>query len=80
MDRDEMIVFGGSGSQRLSRKICAYLGMEPGEAEVLRFSEGNLFVRLLDNVRGKSALIVDDVAISGGTLVDMASSLDVNIW
>ena len=52
---DEMLIFGGSGSPRLAQKICDYLGVPPGQGEVLRFSEGNLFVRICEPVRGRRA-------------------------
>ncbi len=55
---DPMIVFGGSGSPRLTRDICSYLGVPVGENEVISFSEGNIFVRVLENVRGRSVYIV----------------------
>jgi len=54
----DMIIFGGSGSPRLTRKICDYLKMEPGTGEVLRFSDGNLFVRVGENVRGRQVYLV----------------------
>jgi ribose-phosphate pyrophosphokinase len=58
----EMLIFGGSGSPQLTRNICAYLGMDPGQSEVLKFSEGNLFVRVLENVRGRHVFIVQSTA------------------
>jgi ribose-phosphate pyrophosphokinase len=62
MDADGILVFGGSGSPRLTRGICDYLGVEPGKGEVLRFSEGNLFPRILENVRGRSIYLVQSTA------------------
>ncbi|MCZ6783464.1 MAG: ribose-phosphate pyrophosphokinase-like domain-containing protein, partial [Proteobacteria bacterium] len=53
MPADPILVFAGSGSPRLTRGICEYLGVEPAACEVLRFSEGNLFVRVQEN--GKKA-------------------------
>lgn len=58
MEADDMLVFGGSGSPQLTRRICEYLGVRPGVGEVLRFSEGNLFVRVRENVRGRHVYIV----------------------
>jgi ribose-phosphate pyrophosphokinase len=57
-----MTVFGGSGSPRLTGKICEHLAVSPGASEVLRFSEGNLFVRILDNVRGRHVYLVQSTA------------------
>lgn len=62
MASDDLIVFGGSGSPKLTAAICAYLGTEPGQGEVIRFSEGNIFVRVLENVRGRNVFVVQSVA------------------
>jgi ribose-phosphate pyrophosphokinase len=58
MRSDDILVFGGSGSPRLTKGICEYLGVPKGQGEVIRFSEGNLFVRINENVRGRHVYIV----------------------
>jgi ribose-phosphate pyrophosphokinase len=58
MTADEILIFGGTGSPKLTRKICEYLMVAPGAGEVLRFSEGNLFVRVNENVRGRRVYLV----------------------
>src|SRR4030095_14635782 len=55
---DEILIFGGSGSPKLTLKICEYLKVQPGAGEVLHFSEGNLFVRVNENVRGRRVYLV----------------------
>jgi ribose-phosphate pyrophosphokinase len=55
---DDLVIFGGSGSRKLTLKICEYLNTRPGEGEVLRFSDGNLFVRVRENVRGRHVYLV----------------------
>ena len=62
MEAEDLLVFGGTGSPRLTRAICEYLGIEPGRGEVLRFPEGNLFVRILENVRGRNVYLVQSTA------------------
>jgi ribose-phosphate pyrophosphokinase len=59
---DEMLIFGGSASPKLTRNICEYLGVSPGKGEVLHFSEGNLFVRINENVRGRHVYLVQSTA------------------
>src|SRR5215831_6611742 len=54
----ELLVFGGSGSPGLTREICARLGTPVGQGEVIRFSEGTLFVRIGQNVRGRDVFLV----------------------
>ena len=58
MSNEDILVFGGAGSKRLARAICDTLGIAPGKNETLRFSEGNLFVRILENVRGRRVYLV----------------------
>ncbi len=58
MTNDPILVFAGSGSRRLTAGICEYLGIEPARNETLHFSEGNLFVRVLQNVRGLRTYVV----------------------
>ncbi len=62
MQDDDLMVFGGSGSPKLTRAICDYLRITPCKNETLRFSEGNLFVRVLENVRGRSVYIVQSTS------------------
>jgi hypothetical protein len=57
-DLDELLVFGGSGSPRLTAAICESLGVEPGRGEAIRFSDGNLFVKVNQNVRGRHVHLV----------------------
>lgn len=58
MEPDSITVFAGSGSPRLTERICAYLGIRRGQSETMHFSEGNLFVRILENVRGRQVYVV----------------------
>jgi ribose-phosphate pyrophosphokinase len=57
-DGDDPLIFAGSASPRLTAAICRELGVEIGSNEVVRFSEGTLFVRVLENVRGRSVYLV----------------------
>jgi ribose-phosphate pyrophosphokinase len=58
MISDDLLVFGGSASPQLTAAICRHLGVAPGRSEVIRFSEGNLFVRIGQNVRGRHVYLV----------------------
>ena len=58
MSTEEILVFAGSGSPVLTSEICGHLGVSPAQGETLCFSDGNLFVRVLQNVRGRRTYIV----------------------
>src|SRR6266516_2211043 len=58
MGYDNILVFAGSGSPRLTARICEYLHITQGKNETLHFSDGNTFVRILENVRGQRVYLV----------------------
>jgi ribose-phosphate pyrophosphokinase len=58
MNDNPMLIFAGSGSPRLTARICDYLQVPQGKNETLRFSDGNTFVRVQENVRGQHVYIV----------------------
>jgi ribose-phosphate pyrophosphokinase len=55
---DQFEIYHGNANPDLARKICAYLGVEPGVAEVFQFANENIFVKILDNVREKDVFLV----------------------
>ena len=55
---EEMLVFAGSGSPQLTAKICQTLAISVRIGEVVRFSDGNLMVRIGENVRGRHVYLV----------------------
>ncbi|HEV2369272.1 MAG TPA: ribose-phosphate pyrophosphokinase [Acidimicrobiales bacterium] len=59
---DDFLLFAGSASRRLGKAVGDYLDQPLGRSETLRFSEGNLFVRVLENVRGRDTYIIQGTA------------------
>jgi ribose-phosphate pyrophosphokinase len=55
---DHFEIYHGNANPDLARKICRYLGSEPGRAEVFQFANENIFVKILDNVREKDVFLV----------------------
>jgi ribose-phosphate pyrophosphokinase len=55
---DDPLIFAGSASRALGAEIAEYLRLPLGRGEVLRFSEGNVFVRVLENVRGRHVYLI----------------------
>ncbi|MBN1345548.1 MAG: ribose-phosphate diphosphokinase [Phycisphaerae bacterium] len=61
-DHHDLRVFAGSASPILTSEICRLLHIEAGRCEVKRFSEGNTFVRVLENVRGRDTYVVQTLS------------------
>jgi len=55
---DQFDIYTGNANPELARKICRYLGVELGRAEVFQFANENIFVKILDNVREKDVFLV----------------------
>jgi ribose-phosphate pyrophosphokinase len=56
--KDELKFFTGNSNQNLAEKICAYLGIQQGVIQVRRFSDGEIFVEIGENVRGKDVFVM----------------------
>src|SRR5436190_6689913 len=59
---EDFVLLAGSASRGLAEAIAAYLDHPLGESETLRFSDGNLFVRVGENVRGRDVFLVQGTA------------------
>ena len=59
---DDYVLVAGSASAELARAVGEYLDHPVGRSETLQFSDGNLFVRVLENVRGRDVFVVQAVA------------------
>ncbi|PIE31623.1 ribose-phosphate pyrophosphokinase [candidate division KSB3 bacterium] len=56
--RRELKVFSGSTHPELAKAICEYNEIPLGAAEIIQFSNENIMVRLLENVRGSDVFVV----------------------
>jgi len=58
MDRDRIRVFCGTANPPLAKEICACLEVRLGQSEVTRFSDGEVRLQIMENVRGADVFIV----------------------
>lgn len=58
MSDQSMMVFTGNANPQLAEAIVGYLSMPLGKAAVGRFSDGEVMVEILENVRGKDVFII----------------------
>ncbi|MFQ5952322.1 MAG: ribose-phosphate diphosphokinase [Candidatus Omnitrophota bacterium] len=55
---DRLKVFIGNGNPGLGKKICESLEMPQGECKISRFSDGEIRVKICENVRGMDVFVV----------------------
>jgi ribose-phosphate pyrophosphokinase len=59
---DELKVFTGNAHPKLAQAICDYLKIPLGKAEVFEFTNENIFVRILENVRERDIFVVQPLS------------------
>ncbi len=55
---DSLKIFSGSSNPVLASDVCKYLGIPLGGANIERFPDGEKFVRVEDDVRGRDCFVV----------------------
>jgi len=74
---DELKVFSGTAHPTLAGSVCDYLGIPLGEVEVFEFSNENIFVRILENVRERDVFIIQPICSPvNKSLVELLIMLD----
>ena len=51
-------IFSGNANPDLAQKIADYVGVPLGKTVISRFQDGEIFVKIVDNVRGKDVYVV----------------------
>jgi len=54
----EMKIFCGSAHRQLAQRICAYIGLPLGNATVSSFPDGETYVKINENIRGRDVFFV----------------------
>jgi ribose-phosphate pyrophosphokinase len=70
-------VFGGTGNPQLAKAICEYLGESLGAANIERFPDGERFIKLEDDVRGRDCFVVQPTCVPvDDNLIELLIFLD----
>jgi ribose-phosphate pyrophosphokinase len=74
---DELKVFSGNAHPGLAQAVCEYLNLPLGQAEIFQFSNENIFVRILENVRERDVFVIQPFcAPVSNNLVELLIMLD----
>ena len=53
-----MVIFGGTAHPKLAQEICEFIGQPMGLVNLTRFPDGEVFVKIVDNIRGQDVFII----------------------
>jgi ribose-phosphate pyrophosphokinase len=74
---DNLMVFTGTANPRLAQKVAKHLNVQLGKATVSKFSDGEVMVELLENVRGKDVFVLQSTcAPTNDHLMEMMIMVD----
>jgi ribose-phosphate pyrophosphokinase len=74
---DELKVFTGNAHPALAQAVAEYLDIPLGKCEVFDFSNENIFVRILDNVRQRDTFVIQPLSTPvNKNLVELLIMLD----
>ena len=57
----DLAILAGSGNPRLAQSVADWLGVALTPCRAHKFSEGNIFVRVKENVRGRDVFVIQGV-------------------
>lgn len=75
--RKELKLFTGNANPALAKEICGHLGINLGEATVSAFSDGEIRVKIEENVRGADVFLVQSCcAPVNSSIVELLIMID----
>ena len=77
MTMDELKIFTGNAHPSLAQAVADYLKIPLGKCEVFQFSNENIFVRILENVRSRDTFVIQPISSPvNQNLVELLIMLD----
>src|SRR5688500_18772954 len=74
---ERLMVFTGNANPRLAQEVARHLNLSLGRAIVGKFSDGEVMVELLENVRGKDVFVLQSTcAPTNDNLMEMLVMID----
>jgi ribose-phosphate pyrophosphokinase len=74
--QDSPMIFSGNSNPELTKKITDYIGLEPGLVELKRFSDGEIWVKYKENIRGRDVYIVQSTQPPAENLMELLIMID----
>jgi ribose-phosphate pyrophosphokinase len=75
--KTELKLFSGNGNPRLAQAICDYLRIPLGQWKLVRFSDGEVYCQLLENVRGTDVFVIQPTCCPvNETLMELLLAVD----
>ena len=76
---NKLKIFSGRGSGLLAKKIANYLGYELGKVSIKTFSDGELWVKFEENIRGHDVFIIQSTNSPAENILELTLMIDAAV-
>lgn len=73
---DSLKVFAGTSGKKLAEKIVSYLGIPLGDSSIKYFSDGEIWVKFNENIRGCDVFIIQSTNSPSNNLMELLIMID----
>ncbi len=77
--QNEMKIFSGRSNPALSERITSSLGRELGAISIKTFSDGELWVKFEENIRGHDVFLIQSTNSPAGNIIELALMADAAV-
>jgi ribose-phosphate pyrophosphokinase len=72
-------IFSGTANEPLADEVCQFLGMQRGQAQVIRFADGEAYVQIQENVRGCDVFVMQPTCRAAHANSAKSTSVDEHL-
>ena len=76
LSRSQMLLLSGSGNRALAEEVAAHLGQPLCQVTLRRFADGELFVKIDENVRGRDVYIIQPTNPPAENMMELLLLMD----
>ena len=76
--REEIRLVTGNSNVNLAKKIAAYIGVDLADCQVTRFSDGEVFVQINENIRGADLFIIQPTNPPAENLMELMMLIEAS--
>ena len=76
---NKLKIFSGRGSGLLAKKIANYLGYELGKVSIKTYSDGELWIKFEENIRGHDVFIIQSTNSPAENILELTLMIDAAV-
>src|SRR6202050_2372170 len=76
---EKIKIFRRPANEPLADEVCQFLGMQRGQAQVIRFADGEAYVQIQENVRGCDVFVMQPTCRAAHANSNKSTSVDEHL-